>query len=62
MSTNIVDDRVNDIITVATFLLAYEKHHASATWGGMRMDKVIEAFERISDFDRELLVSLTRIK
>ena len=55
-------EQMKDVITVAKFLLVYNREWPSAEWGNVQLGEAIESFARIVEFDKELLTSLVKSK
>lgn len=56
------NERMKDIITVAKFLLVYNREWPAAEWGSVSVGNAIESFARIVEFDKQLLNSLVKSK
>lgn len=55
-------ERMKDVITVAKFLLVYNRELPAAEWGNVQLGEAIESFARIVEFDKSLLTSLVKTK
>jgi len=55
-------EQMKDIVTVAKFLLVYNREWPAAEWGNVQVGEAIESFARIVEFDVDLLKSIVRSK
>ena len=55
-------EQMKDIVTLAKFLLVYNREWPAAEWGNVQVGEAIESFARIVEFDVDLLKSIVKSK